>query len=139
MIVDASIALKWFVAEQGSPAEVRFYGKNLAFGLNAPELIVAEVANAAWKKVLRGEIPKRHALRIARSLEASITRLFPIAMLAEHACEMAIELRHPVYDCLYLACAELLSEPLVTADARIMSATANTRYDGLAQPLSNFV
>jgi predicted nucleic acid-binding protein len=60
-------------------------------------------------------------------------------MLAEHACEIAIELRHPVYDCLYLACADLLSEPMATVDTRILSAVANTRFGGLAQPLSNFV
>ena len=139
MIVDASIAMKWFVAERDTASAVKFYERNFARGLGAPELIVAEVANAAWKKVLRGEIPKLHALRIARSLEAAISRLFPIAMLAEHACEIAIELRHPVYDCLYLACADLLSEPMVTVDARILSAISNTRYDGLAQPLSKFV
>lgn len=139
MIVDASIAIKWFVAEQDTPAAVKFYEMSIAQGLSAPELIVAEVANAAWKKVLRGEISKRQALRIAGDLEASITRLFPIAMLVEHASEMAIELQHPVYDCLYLACAELLSEPMVTVDRRIIAAVANTRFHGLAQPLSNFV
>jgi predicted nucleic acid-binding protein len=139
MIVDASIAVKWFVAESGTAAAEKFFERNFEQGLGAPELIVAEVTNAAWKKVLRGEIPKRHALGIARSIEAAIPRLFPIAMLAEHACEIAIELRHPVYDCLYLACADLLSEPMATVDTRILSAVANTRFGGLAQPLSNFV
>lgn len=139
MIVDASIAIKWFVAESDTPAAVQFFDRHFAQGLAAPEIIVAEVANAAWKKALRGEIAGKHAIRIANTLESAISRLFPIVTLVERACEIALDLSHPVYDCLYLACAELLSEPMVTADARILSAISGTRYGGLAQPLSNFV
>jgi len=54
LVVDASIACKWFFDEPGADlARTTLLSGEL---LLAPELIVAELANAAWKRVLRAEI-----------------------------------------------------------------------------------
>ena len=52
--VDASIACKWFVEEEGSDEAEQL----LAVGevLLAPELIVAEVCSALWKKLRAGHM-----------------------------------------------------------------------------------
>ena len=48
--------------------------------------------------------------------------LCPSADLVAHAAAIALEIGHPVYDCLYLACAEVEGSPLVTADTRLRNA-----------------
>ena len=48
--------------------------------------------------------------------------LCPSAALVAHASAIALEIAHPVYDCLYLACAEVEGAPLVTADGRLRDA-----------------
>ena len=51
VVIDASVALKWFVEEQGTEqAAALLAGQDL---LIAPDLIVAEVANAGWKPFVR--------------------------------------------------------------------------------------
>ena len=37
------------------------------------------------------------------------------------ASTIALELDHPVYDCIYLACTEIEGVPLVTADRRLQA------------------
>jgi predicted nucleic acid-binding protein len=52
VIVDASVALKWFVEEEGSSDAA-----DLIAASNprlAPDLIIPEVLNAAWKAFSRG-------------------------------------------------------------------------------------
>ena len=48
--------------------------------------------------------------------------LYPSAELVAHASAIAFEIDHPVYDCLYLACAEVEGAPLVTADGKLRDA-----------------
>jgi predicted nucleic acid-binding protein len=53
----------------------------------------------------------------------------------DRALAIAIELRHPVYDCFYLALAERNTSPLVTADERLIHRCAGTPFEKLARPL----
>jgi predicted nucleic acid-binding protein len=48
--------------------------------------------------------------------------------LAGRALEIAAELRHPAYDCFYLALAEERSAKLITADRRLISGLAGTPW-----------
>jgi len=52
-VVDASVALKWVIPEVGAEAALAL---RAADRLIAPDLIVAECANALWKMVSRGEM-----------------------------------------------------------------------------------
>ena len=69
---------------------------------------------------------------------AEIVSLCPIDALIARAAETAQELDHPVYDCLYLACAEATESVLVTADRKFAKKVANgfgsdnVRYVGSA-------
>ena len=51
LVIDASVALKWFKEE---PDSLAAENAALADTPIAPELIVAEVANAAWTAARRG-------------------------------------------------------------------------------------
>jgi len=60
--------------------------------------------------------------------------LAPMRPLLRRATELSIALRHPAYDCFYLALAETRSCPVVTADERLRSRVQ--AYRGPARVLS---
>jgi len=133
VVVDASVAVKWFIHEPDRPAARRLLEPDSR--LIAPELLVAEVASAMWKRVMAGEGDARQAPLTAASLPRFFARLLPLAPLAARALEIAAALRHPVYDCFYLALAESEDTMLVTADRRLIGRLAGSRWEALCTPL----
>jgi predicted nucleic acid-binding protein len=117
LVIDASIAVKWVVEEDGTPEALALRQKAK---LIAPELLVAECANILWKKVQRNELLKEEALLAARLLQGAEIELVPTRSLFEAATRMSIEIDHPAYDCLYLALAVEKKCQFVTADQRFL-------------------
>jgi predicted nucleic acid-binding protein len=113
-VVDASIALKWLLAEADS-AEALALRPHYRF--IAPDLLVAECANALWKHVQRGQLLPDEAMLAARLLAADDIELRPTKGLAAESVRLSINLRHPAYDCIYLALAMAEQCPFITADA----------------------
>jgi predicted nucleic acid-binding protein len=112
-VIDASIAVKWVVEENGTAEALVLRQKAK---LIAPELLVAEL----WKKVQRLELLKEEALLAARLLQGAEIELLPTRSLLEAATQMSIEINHPAYDCLYLALAVDNECRCVTADERFL-------------------
>lgn len=111
MIVDASA----FVASIGS---IRTAGALRSAELAAPDLLVAETLNAFWKLARAGKpVPERS--QILALLDA--IRILPSRLYAARAAELAEELDHPVYDCLYLGVAEAEGDMLATSDRRFVA------------------
>jgi len=125
LVIDASIAIKWVVEEEGTPAALALRQQAK---LMAPELLVAECANILWKKVLRGELSREEAVLAARLLEGAEIELLPTRSLLEVATRMSIELNHPAYDCLYLALAAKNKCQFVTADNRFLQKLRQGRH-----------
>lgn len=125
LVIDASIAIKWVVEEEGTPAALALRQQAK---LIAPELLVAECANILWKKVLRGELSREEAVLAARLLEGAEIELLPTRSLLEVATRMSIELNHPAYDCLYLALAAKNKCQFVTADNRFLQKLRQGRH-----------
>ena len=117
LVIDASIAVKWVVEEEGTPEALALRQKAK---LIAPELLVAECADILWKKVQRGELLQDEVLLAARLLQGSEIELLPTRSLFETATRMSIEIDHPAYDCLYLALAVEKKCQLVSADERFL-------------------
>lgn len=134
LIVDASVAVKWVLDEPGDQEARAIVETGEA--LIAPELIVAEVANAAWRRFAGGQIPLNQAMLINVEVPRVFSELVALAPLRGRALSIAAELRHPVYDCFYLALAESESATLVTADRRLIGRLAGTQWDGLCRPLA---
>ena len=114
LTVDASMVIKWFVAEPMSdearlPLARRIY-------LQAPEFLLVEFANTIWKKGRRGELPDAQPYLEELAGLSDIITLHPDGDLIERAAQIALEMDHPIYDCLYLACAETTDSDLITAD-----------------------
>jgi predicted nucleic acid-binding protein len=120
LVVDASVAIKWFVEESLRPQARTLLVDRHEFV--APDLMVAEVANIAWKKTTRGEIPIDQAQSIIRSivLPPFVSTFVESATLRERAFALALQWKHPVYDCFYAACAEAVSAPLISADEKFL-------------------
>ena len=116
-VIDASIAVKWVVEEDGTENALAI---RVGTKLIAPELLVAECANILWKKVQRGELSQDQALFAARLLQASDVEILPTRILLEAATRIAIELNHPAYDCVYIALAIDRDCRFVTADGRFV-------------------
>jgi predicted nucleic acid-binding protein len=118
LVVDASVAAKWVLPEDGAERAAALRGESDSF--LAPSLVCAEIGNAIWKRATRKEISTADALRALESAIGIFTMLVPMAELSVRATELAIELRHPIYDCFYLALAERERAPLVSADERLL-------------------
>jgi len=125
-VIDASVAVKWFLPENGGEAA----GQLLTAGdeLVAPVLIQVEVAAAIARKARLGEINRRDAEAAAglwfRVLAGGLVSLVPDESDLPAALKLALALEHPVQDCLYLALAERLKAPLITADRKLAARAA---------------
>ncbi|MEX2034071.1 MAG: type II toxin-antitoxin system VapC family toxin [Xanthobacteraceae bacterium] len=119
LVVDASIAAKWVLPEDGDDRAAALRGE--PDELIAPSLIAAEVGNAVRKRVVAKELTAAEAVSAVEIATGLIDRLVPIPELAVRALELAIDLRHPIYDCFYLALAERENTKCVTADERLIA------------------
>ena len=137
IVADASVALKWFVADEPLAEEAAAIVR-AGTPLIAPDLVVAEGANAAWRWARLGRISPENATRIAVQLPSFFLRLVPAAELAEEAMRLAHALDHPVYDCFYLALAERDGVPLVTADTRLIEKVARSAWRKCAVALATY-
>ena len=136
LIPDASVAVKWFVQEDDSDIARRllasFRGKWIA-----PDLILSECVNAAWKRIRKGELSSERAEEIVLDIPKFVVLARPGADLALRALFIAEDLDHPAYDCFYLAFAERESALVVTADKRLLNKTRRTPWGDLIAPLKD--
>ncbi|MDP6352990.1 MAG: type II toxin-antitoxin system VapC family toxin [Alphaproteobacteria bacterium] len=134
MVIDASVAIKWFVVEDQSEQALELLEHDDR--LLAPDFIVLEIANITWKKARRGEIEAAHALSIATAIRQGPLTFHASTELNDRALQIALELDHPIHDCLYLACAEYHQCPLITADRRLHARVQNTNLADLTRTLA---
>jgi predicted nucleic acid-binding protein len=129
-VIDSSVAVKWYVEEIDSDRAAGLIGLELV----APDIIRVEVANALWKKVRKGEIEEGQTVEALPHLSAAV-KIMPSTLLIGAAFEAAVELRHPVYDCVFLVLSQELRLPLITSDERLCRHVHNTRFEALVTPL----
>jgi predicted nucleic acid-binding protein len=132
VVVDASVALKWVFDEPESEAAVALRNEDLI----APVLWLVEAANALWRRMRIGEVTAREAAACLSELANA-----PVASLAmepylDRALELATEIGHPVYDCVYLALALHHDTHVVTADRRFASVARQEGFAGSVQLLT---
>ena len=135
LVVDASVAAKWFIDESLHQEALELLDHPEE--LYSLDLVVAEVTNIAWKKVLRGEIEQSHATEMAKGIRQGIPLLYPTSMFNERALELALLLQHPVYDCLYLACTEAIEGILVTANQKFRHKAQDAGFENLVHYLGS--
>ncbi len=119
LIVDASVALKWLVPETDSESAEAIIGK--ASPLHAPHFLMLETVNACWKNWRKQLIDKSIVFDASSKLTGLIDVWHHDEGLIEDAARLAVDLQHPIFDCLYLALARHLNLPVVTADQRLLT------------------
>lgn len=117
IVVDASVACKWFFDEKNTSAALEILRS--AQPLIAPDLIVAEVASVVARHIAANDVSAEDGQTHLAALAKAIDRMEPLGGLAPLALAMAVTLGRPVYDCFYLALAEQHACVMVTADAML--------------------
>jgi predicted nucleic acid-binding protein len=117
VLVDASVAIKWVVEEPDSGKAILLLDRQLV----APDLLCAECGNILWKKVAKRELTAEEADLAAQAIERAEIEIVSMRPYLARALALANEYGHPAYDCVYLAVAEGLDLPIVTADTQLVN------------------
>ena len=120
LVVDASVAVKWFVPEIHSEHAAKLLGKGVP--LLAPDLIHAEIGNTLLKKWKKGELDANAALGIIEDFNRFPLICTRCSTLSGGAWAVAEKAGITYYDALYAALALLESVPFITADQRLYRA-----------------
>lgn len=124
LVIDASVALKWVMDEDGSEeAQLLLGGEPLV----APDLMLLECANVLALRVRRTLLTPDQAAAKLDALLAAPVREVPSRPHLLRAQALAMELGQSAYDSLYLAVALAEGAVFVTADGRFTMA-AKARY-----------
>ena len=137
LVVDASVAVKWFVEEEYSADAGRLLEQG--HELYAPRLLASEIGNALWRKVRTGELARSKAGSLAAAISEAAVRWTEDEEVCPDAVRLSLALDRPVYDCVYLALAHRVGATLVTADVRFANALAGTEHGGSVVTLSALV
>jgi len=133
LVVDASVAVRWHLALDGTDRADALLqsGEHLI----APDLVFPELSSAIWKSVIFASTSVDSAIAAIGSAADFFDEVVPSVALKDRALRIAIDLRHPVYDCFYLALAEQRDCWMVTADDRLIARCAGTPFGKLIRPL----
>jgi predicted nucleic acid-binding protein len=122
IVIDASLAVKWYLAEPWADEAEAMLAEHLG-EISTPDIFLSEVVGALVRQANINK-PRR------RDIQGSITRFIAlfengglVAVRSEpekiaQASQLALDLGHPLKDCIYLALAMELGCELVTCDAR---------------------
>lgn len=119
LVIDASVAVKWFLRED-TPAQDTANALSILEGGLRGEYSLLQPAHwhAEIAAVLSRESPATVAADIRDFLLFSFVRIAHTSAVYERATGLAISLRHHVFDTLYHAVALVESAILITADER---------------------
>jgi predicted nucleic acid-binding protein len=126
VIVDASVVLKWLIAEEDSELALLVRANH---DIAAPDFLLIECRNALLSKFRRRELRREQAEEGQSALEEIETAMtiVPSLLVLRQAFLIALDLAEPIYDCIYLAAALASDRKLVTADARFAAKAARLR------------
>jgi predicted nucleic acid-binding protein len=122
IVIDASVAVKLYLDEPGAEQAIGLIQSN-AGRISVPDVFVIEVASTLVRQANMG----RQIAEISRDCLANFVRFVggnaiqcvrPNGTDIATAGDIAIDIGHPMRDCLYLLLAIQLGCPLVTFDAK---------------------
>ncbi len=122
-ILDASVAVKWFVDEQHSDHARRLKDKFIHGDIEivAPDLLKYEVASALrWHPIAL--VDRQSLTRALSDIEGCQFLVDPPRQAWSKAIELSYASHISPYDGIYMGLAHVLKSPLVTADERLIHA-----------------
>lgn len=126
LVVDASVAVKWLLSEDGSDHAIRLIESG--HELYAPDLLISEIGNVLWKRSRAGTIAESAPQTLMKAFLGIRLHRIDSRNLANEALDIACRHDRSFYDSLYLALAQATEGTLVTADARFANALSDTPY-----------
>lgn len=121
-VVDASVGIQLFVNGPLSDAAHKLFVQLTAeppARLYVPDLFYIEITNALWKYVRWQGLAVAQAQDYLNQLERLDLIVTPTAQLMVDALSQAVVYNITAYDACYVALAQRLSLPLITADAKL--------------------
>lgn len=136
VVLDASVAIKWYIRENDSDAAQKLLDSDVMFF--APDLFLAEVVGALIRQHREYRQLTKDDVRLAIEdvLRVGI-EMVPSRVLLPRAAEIAIELGHPVRDCFYLALAERWDTVMITADVQFLAKAGRSEWAKHITSLTN--
>ena len=127
LVVDASVGIKLFLNEALSDRAASLFDQLQAqppAQLYVPDLFFIECASILTKHVQRFGYPAASAAQDLSALRQLRLRSVSTAELMATALQLALAQRLSAYDAAYVTLAQRLQIPLITADERLVRATA---------------
>jgi len=125
-VIDASIAVKWFIKEEGRKATINLRDMHIReeIVLVAPELIILEILNSLRYK----NNDKEKLKEINENLIKIQIEIVPLnKFLMEKAIAAAVEYNLTIYDALYVAIAQINGIELITEDEKLLKVPNSKR------------
>lgn len=130
MIVDASVGVKWLIPEFDCGLALALLARP---DLAAPDLLRLEVGHTLGKLFRRGGATAAFLRDLWAELGDMPLQLRPTGEFFAPAFDLSIGLGAAIYDCVYLAMAEMRDDVLVTADERFARAVRQAAPPSLAR------
>jgi predicted nucleic acid-binding protein len=127
-VLDSSVAVKWVVREVDSDKAdlLRADAQNGIHELLSPDVFPVEVAHALTRAERQARIPVGQARNLLADVLTTALRFFPYRPLLARAIDISSAVRMGVYDCLYIALAEVEVCAFVTADDKLVQNLQNS-------------
>jgi predicted nucleic acid-binding protein len=126
IVVDASVALKLVSLEPGTGEAQSLLERDE--DRIAPDWILTEVASGLANKMRYQGLSPASAANAFAALPAFIDRFVEAKPLLGRAMNLAAQIDHPLYDCLYLLIAIEEEGIVITADDGLLKAAARGGY-----------
>ncbi len=125
IVVDASLALKWYLDEPHSKEAEDWFTENEG-NILVPHVFIIEVTGALVRRAnMEKRLRSESESSIARFVALFDNQLIEVEETYPHqmakAATLAIDIGHPLKDCIYLVLAMELECELVTCDTRFAS------------------
>jgi predicted nucleic acid-binding protein len=130
-VVDASTAVKLYLAEPLAAEAAALFAllsSNPPADFHVPDLFYVECANIFWKQVRKGTLTAAEAALYDANLHGMPLLRTPTYDLTSTALPIATAHDITVYDACYVALADRLAVPLITADQKLEAKLAGTPY-----------
>lgn len=127
LVLDASVAVKWFVQEDNREVALKLREEHVRgfLLLLAPDIIVYEIVNALRYNPELSEVDVKKAAESLFKLHMELHR--PTIELIQKAVENAYKYSIAIYDAVYLSLSELQSCSMTTADEKLYENTSPSK------------